>query len=133
MASMGRFVNSLNSPVLEAVQSLPDDSSLQRITEELQIMAAVRRGPTLRRAEPRLMKRPKDYWSLDASVNQSHRPRSVLHSVRPQFLNPPIRQFFNFRFACRASAIDALIRAIEAFSKCAGSSSGFTCPESDSR
>jgi len=41
---MGRFVNSLNSPVLEAVQSLPDDSSLQRITEELQIMAAVRRG-----------------------------------------------------------------------------------------
>jgi len=30
--------------VLEAVQRLPDDSSLERITEELQIMAAVRRG-----------------------------------------------------------------------------------------
>ena len=30
--------------VLEAVQRLPDDSSLERITEELQIMAAVGRG-----------------------------------------------------------------------------------------
>ena len=42
-------------------------------------------------------------------------------------------QSFDSRLDFRASAMDALVLAIDAFSRLLGSSSGFTCPESDSR
>jgi hypothetical protein len=45
----------------------------------------------------------------------------------------PVPQSFNSRLASRASAMDALILAIDSLSKCPGSSAGFTYPVSDSR